>query len=164
MDTFGFSEKQIKNTFVLQQDQKDCGVACLLSLIELYGGENSLETLRELSGTSIEGTTMLGLYQAANKVGFTARGCESDLTSLIAHREPVILHVVIENKWQHYVVCYGFHNNQFVVGDPAKGICYYSKEELLDIWKSKTCLVLTPNDSFIMEKEERIAKNIIHHQ
>ena len=45
--------------------------SCLLSLIQYYGGSNNLEKLRELSGTTKQGTTLLGLYQAANKLGFT---------------------------------------------------------------------------------------------
>lgn len=47
--------------FVLQQDESDCGVACLLSIIRYHGGESSLERLRESSGTSIQGTSLLGL-------------------------------------------------------------------------------------------------------
>ncbi|WP_109301157.1 peptidase domain-containing ABC transporter [Aquimarina sp. AU474] len=158
MNKHMISEKEIKNTLVLQQDQSDCGVACLLSLIKLYKGNHSLEKLRELSGTTKQGTTLLGLFQAANNLGFAARGCESDIQSLIDHKEPVILHVLIDNRLQHYIVCYGYSKNRFIIGDPAKGIRYYSKDELLDIWKSKTCLVLTPNDEFIEEKEEKVAK------
>ncbi|MEA3318143.1 MAG: cysteine peptidase family C39 domain-containing protein, partial [Bacteroidota bacterium] len=62
--------KKIKKTFELQQDQSDCGVACLLSLTKYYGGNISLEKLRELSGTSKQGTPLLGLYQGANQIGF----------------------------------------------------------------------------------------------
>jgi ATP-binding cassette, subfamily C, bacteriocin exporter len=58
---------------ILQHDQSDCGVACLLMLIQYYGGNNSLENLRRLSGTNTTGTTLLGLYQAANQTGFTAQ-------------------------------------------------------------------------------------------
>jgi ATP-binding cassette subfamily B protein len=141
--------KKIKNTHVLQHDQSDCGVACLLSLIQYYEGVNSLEKLRELSGTTKQGTTLLGLYQTANKIGFDAEGNEANIQALIDHNEPLILHLLTEEKLQHYVVCYGYKKNQFVVGDPAKGIVYYSKEELEKIWVYKTCLTLTPNDSFI---------------
>ena len=62
-----FDKKRIKKSVVLQHDQNDCGVACLLSLIRYYGGNQSLEKLREYSGTTRQGTTLLGLYQAANQ-------------------------------------------------------------------------------------------------
>ena len=135
--SFQVSEENIKKTFVLQNDQSDCGVACLLSLIRYYKGNHSLEKLRELSGTTKQGTTLLGLYQAANKLGFSAQGNEADIQSLIDHSTPVILHVLINKNLQHYVVCYGYKNNKFIIGDPAKGILYYTKEELKNIWISK---------------------------
>lgn len=148
------SQKDLEKTFALQQDQSDCGVACLLSLIQYYEGSNSLEKLREISGTTKQGTTLLGLYQAANQLGFTAQGNEADLQAIIDHKEPLILHVVIEERLQHYIICYGYQNNKFIIGDPAKGIIYLTKEELEVIWKSKSCLTLTPNDSFVKSKSQ----------
>ncbi|WP_417368543.1 peptidase domain-containing ABC transporter [Gelidibacter japonicus] len=141
--------KSLQKTFVLQHDQSDCGVACMLSLIRYYGGSNTLEKLRELSGTTKQGTTLLGLYQAASTLGFTAQGNEADIQALIDHKAPLILHVVIEERLQHYVVCYGYKNDKFIIGDPAKGIVSYTKDELESIWKSKTCLTLSPNNDFV---------------
>ncbi|WP_232780464.1 cysteine peptidase family C39 domain-containing protein [Capnocytophaga cynodegmi] len=151
------NQKQITKTFVLQHDQSDCGVACLLSLIRYYGGNNSLEKLREISGTTRQGTTLLGLYQAANQLGFLAEGNEADTQALIDHGEPVILHVVIEERLQHYVICYGYQNGKFLIGDPAKGINELSPNELDKIWISKTCLVLSPTETF--QKEEITKKS-----
>ncbi len=153
-----FNKKQLQKTFVLQHDQSDCGVACLLSIVKFYEGNQSLEKLRELSGTTKQGTTLLGLYQGANRIGFDAQGCEADVQALIDHPSPVILHVVIDERLQHYVICYGCKNDKFVIGDPAKGITYYTKEELQKIWKSKTCLTLSPNKDFIKIKDDRLAK------
>jgi ATP-binding cassette subfamily B protein len=149
----------LQKIFTLQQDQSDCGVACLASLVRYYGGFTTLENLRKLSGTNVIGTTMLGLYHAANNIGFTADGCESDIKVLVSHGQPCILHVVIENKQEHYVVCFGTlsptdlqkkngESPRFIIGDPAKGLIYLSQIELERIWKSKTCLVLEPNDGF----------------
>ncbi len=152
------SIKKIKKTFILQQDQSDCGVACLKSLVNFYDGEIKLEKLRELSGTSKQGTTLLGLYQAANSIGFDAEGNEADIQSIIDHGTPLILHVLIDKKLQHYVVCYGFENNQFIIGDPAKGVVFYTKEALNTIWISKTCLTLNPNKDFIKKSENKSEK------
>lgn len=148
--------KHIEKTHTLQLDQSDCGVACLMSLIKLYGGTNSIEKLRELSGTTRQGTTMLGLYQVANKIGFTAEGCEADINALIEHKQPVILHVVIENQLQHYVVCYEYDIEKgFLIGDPAKGIYYLKENELDKIWISKSCLTLEPNNAFVKAEYEK---------
>lgn len=152
------NQKLITNTHILQQDQSDCGVACLLSLIQYYEGDNSLEKLRELSGTTMQGTTLLGLYQAACQLGFEASGNEADIHTLIDHNEPLILHVIIENHLQHYVVCYGYENDKFIIGDPSKGIINYTKEDLSTIWKSKTCLTLKPSKYFVKASETKKSK------
>lgn len=149
--------KYIKKTHVLQLDQSDCGVACLLSLINYYDGEASLEHLRKLSGTSKQGTTLLGLYQAAQEVGFDAQGNEADIQALIDHNEPLILHVIIEERLQHYVVCYGYSGTSFVIGDPGKGVYELTKQQLEDIWQSKTCLTLKPNPQF--QKKSNLKKS-----
>lgn len=152
------NQKLIHKTHVLQHDQSDCGVACLLSLIQYYEGSNSLEKLRELSGTTKQGTTLLGLYQAANQLGFTAQGNGADIQAIIDHKEPLILHVLIEEKLQHYVVCYGYENEKFIIGDPAKGIINLAKEELEKIWVSKTCLTLSPNEKFVKALNKKQSK------
>lgn len=148
--------KHIQKTHTLQLDQSDCGSACLLSIIKFYEGNSSLEKIRELSGTTKQGTTLLGLYQAANQLGFTADGCEADIQTLIEHKKPVILHVVIENQLQHYIVCYKYNEKEgFYIGDPGKGIYTLSISELEKIWLSKTCLIIEPNHHFITEKTQR---------
>jgi ATP-binding cassette subfamily B protein len=149
------NQNLIHKTHVLQHDQSDCGVACLLSIIQYYRGSESLEKLRELSGTTKQGTTLLGLFQAANQLGFTARGNEADIQAVIDHKEPLILHVVIEERLQHYVVCYGFKEDKFIIGDPARGVTTYTKEELENIWQSKTCLTLTPNSDFVKTETQK---------
>lgn len=150
--------KHIEKTFSLQKDLTDCGVGCLQSLVQYYGGSISLETLREKSGTSKTGTTLLGLHQCANSIGFDAEGCEADTEALMQHGTPVILHVIIDQKFEHYVICYSYHpfkNNQFLIGDPAKGLEYWTREYLEEVWRSKTCLTLIPNTTF--QKKEQTA-------
>lgn len=151
------SKKELNDIVVLQQDQAGCGVACLLTLIRYYGGDSSLERLRELSGTSIQGTSLLGLYQAAKSVGFEVEGCESDAPNLIVHEEAVILHVLLENKLEHYVVCFGYENERFVIFDPSKGLCYYTANELEQVWESHVCLTLSPTERF--EKKTHISNS-----
>jgi len=126
-----------------------------------------LENIRLLSGTNTTGTTLLGLYQAANSLGFSAEGCEADIKALSEHGKPCILHVTIDNNMQHYVVCYGLtpfsyrevrSDEMFLIGDPVKGMSYYTKEELDAIWQSKACLILEPDDTFIKAKDQSRAK------
>ncbi len=147
------NDKLIRLTHCLQQDQSDCGVACLRSILRYQGGDKSLESLRELSGTTKQGTTMLGLYLASEQLGFDAKGCEGDFDFLRQLSNPVILHVILDNSLQHFVVCYGIRSEKFVIGDPAKGIVELSEIALADIWKSKSFLELIPTGDIEQVKQ-----------
>lgn len=159
-----------KKTFVRQQGQSDCGVACLLSVLRYYGGDSSLETLRVQSGTDTQGTSLLGLVQGAEKQGLNAEAFEAEnLEVLKEFSSPIILQVLIDNRLAHYVVLYGVRvsnsnkittpdlENQattYVVGDPAKGVIEMAESELAKIWQSKMLIIIEPNETFISTNED----------
>ena len=153
------NKKHINKTFTKQLDQSDCGVACLASVIKYYGGSASLEKLREESGTTKQGTTLLGLYQACPAFHLKAEALEAEgLHNLKEVEFPVILHVVIDEKLQHYVVCYGQQDGNFIIGDPSKGIVHYTAAELDKIWQSKALLTLALTKSFVKSEETKADK------
>ena len=55
------NKKNIERTGVRQVDETDCGVCCLLSLLRYYGGDNTIEKIRRISGTSRTGTKVVNL-------------------------------------------------------------------------------------------------------
>ena len=147
--------KAVRRKSVFQHDSSDCGVACLVSVINYLGGSSTIEKIRKQSGTGQSGTTLLGLYQASVRCGLDATGYEADINDIIDYKEILILHVTLNNGLQHYIVSYGFENGTFVIWDPAKGIEFLSPGDLEKIWISKKCLGLKPGTSFIREKENK---------
>lgn len=141
-------DKRYHRAFVRQQDQSDCGVACLAALARYYGGRLSLERLRELSGTDKDGTSLLGLYQSAQQVGFSVEAFEGDVESLKALEQTSILHIVLPDQRQHYIIFYGFDGRHFIISDPERGILRWTPEELEERWASKALITLRPNDQF----------------
>jgi ABC-type bacteriocin/lantibiotic exporter with double-glycine peptidase domain len=151
--------KDFKNTFVLQHDRSDCGVACLASIIQYHGGEANIETLRKASGTSLRGTTLLGLMQGAQQHGMNAAGMEAEcIENLRELKEPAILHVVVEEKLEHYVVYYPMKAGNLkspthhIIGDPARGILEIDEYKLNKIWRRRALLTLSPTEKFKQKK------------
>lgn len=144
---------KIEQSFQLQQSQNSCGLACIISIAKLYGKTVNEEQLKINSGTTIEGTTVLGLREAARSINFVADGFKGDIKTLKELDCLVILHTINENIFTHFVVCYGYNPKscQFVIGDPAKGVCFYSEEELKIIWKSNILLTIRPNSHFFKD-------------
>ena len=123
-------KKVAKRSFEFQQDESDCGVAALSSIIQFHGGYVPLERLRAQSGTSTSGTTMLGLLQAGNQAGFITEAYEGTMEELKKLTSPTLLHILKYETIEHYVVCYQFDGVNFLVGDPEDGIKTIGYREL----------------------------------
>jgi ATP-binding cassette, subfamily C, bacteriocin exporter len=157
---------KIKNSFILQEENSDGGIACLASIINFYDGEVHMDKIRDVSGTQLEGTTMLDLYQAAQHAGFTVEGLQAeDVKSLMDLRSPVIINVITNVSLQNFFIYYGYNQDQdaCIIGDPEKGIVNYSLHELDKVWQTKSLLKLTPNENFIKKivKKDRKKRFLI---
>ncbi|ESS16367.1 putative ABC transporter ATP-binding protein [Streptococcus mutans PKUSS-LG01] len=76
--------------------------------------------MRELAKTSKEGTTALGIVEAAKKMKFETRAIKADM-SLFDVEDipyPFIVHIVKDGKLQHYYVVYGQEKEKVIIGDP----------------------------------------------
>jgi ABC-type bacteriocin/lantibiotic exporter with double-glycine peptidase domain len=144
----------VKKTFTKQYSQFYCGLACLTSIVKYHGGETTQEKLRDISGTTLQGTSLLGLYQSAKKLGFEVNAYEADIENLKKIEVPVILHILKDGNLEHYVVCYGYVDRKFILGDPGWGIIEYREEELEAVWKSKAMLLLKPGKDFIRKENQ----------
>ncbi len=150
--------RKISKTFVRQHSRFYCGLACLESVIRFYGGSTTQDKLQSISGTTLNGTSLLGLYQSALNQGFDAGGYEATTEILKKLDAPVILHTVTAEGWEHFVVCYGYTNEKFIIGDPAQGVIFMTEPEVEVIWKSKALLKLMPGRNFKSREMERSKK------
>ena len=130
---------------VLQDDLKDCGVCSLLSIIRYYNGNISKEYLRELTNTTKEGVSALNLLRASRELGFEAYGIKGKLKDLNDKILPVIAHVIVDEKYPHFVVVYkiNYKKNQVLVMDPAIGFSSYSFPNFMKI-STSYYLVMKP--------------------
>lgn len=155
-----------RKKMILQKDASDCGVVCLQNILAEYKINISLEVLREKSGTNEQGTTLLGLYQAAVELGFLPVGAEATgMKELEQVKYPCILHLTMEDMRRHYVVYYPHvksrlqdSEKQFVIGDPAIGVKIWTAEQLEKRWQSKTILLLEPDEKLMKQTSVRQSK------
>ncbi len=107
---------------IKQHDVTDCGAACLASVAAHYRLGLPIARIRQLAGTDQRGTNLLGLMQAAEKLGFTCRGVRAEEEALKTEAEfPAIAHVVVRKQLHHFVVVYKVTDKYVQVMDPATG-------------------------------------------
>lgn len=139
---------------VIQHDQTDCGAACLASVAKHYRFYVPIAKVRLLAGTDKLGTNMLGLINAAKKLGFEAKGVKATIDSLFKIPLPAIAHVVVDGKLQHYVVIYQITKTRITLMNPSDG--KLTKMKLIDFEKTWTgaLLILLPSEHFQESTEQ----------
>ncbi|MDR7209345.1 peptidase domain-containing ABC transporter [Flavobacterium piscis] len=113
-----------------QADRKDCGPTCLKIIAKHYGKTIRIQELRDISETTREGSNLLYLSDAAEKIGFRTLGVKLDLERLQEAPLPCVLHW---NK-NHYVVLYRIKKGTYYISDPAFGLIEYNKKDFLKFW------------------------------
>ncbi|WP_299519441.1 peptidase domain-containing ABC transporter, partial [Winogradskyella sp.] len=113
-----------------QTEAKDCGPTCIKIIAKHYGKTINTQELRQLSETTREGSSLMGISDAAESIGFRSLGIKLAFNKLLEAPLPSIVHW---NK-NHYVVVYKIKNDTVYVSDPAHGLITYGKQEFLKHW------------------------------
>ncbi len=135
-----------------QRDFKDCGPTCLKIIAKYYGKVINIQELRDFSETTRQGSNLLFLSDAAEKIGFRSLGVKVSLELLEEAPLPCILHW---NK-EHYVVLYEIEkykkrtvknifkkkkhytndNTEYVfkISDPGFGLLEYNQTDFIKFW------------------------------
>lgn len=133
---------------VKQRDITDCGAACLASVAANYHLKLPVARIRQLASTDKKGTNVLGMVEAAEKLGFEAKGVKGSFDSLFKIPKPAIAHVVIKEVLYHYVVIYKTTDKYIEVMDPADGQMHRkTHEEFKKEWTGVLVLLL-PSEEF----------------
>jgi ATP-binding cassette, subfamily C, bacteriocin exporter len=140
----------MKKKFVCikQHDSSDCGAACLASIAWYYNLRQPLSVIRGFASTDARGTNVLGIVQAAEKLGFAAKGVRGNQQALADIVLPAIAHLAHENRMQHFVVVYAATRTHITIADPALGISRVPLDEFLKIWTG-VLILLSPSPNFV---------------
>ncbi|MGV2828117.1 peptidase domain-containing ABC transporter [Myxosarcina sp. GI1(2024)] len=147
----------MKYQLVKQYSEEDCGAACLASIAKYYNRFFTLNRIREAVGTGQLGTTLLGLRQGSEILGFNARSVKAS-AQMFDRINEVPLPAIIHWQGAHWVVLYGYKGGKFIVADPAVGIRYLEKQSLLKGWQDGVMLLLEPDVSRFWSQEDDKAK------
>ena len=152
-----------------QTEAKDCGPTCIKIIAKYYGKIINTQQLRTLSETTREGSSLLGLSEAVESMGFRSLGVKLSFTKLLEAPLPCIVHW---NK-NHYVVVYKIKKGIIYISDPAHGLITYTKDEFIKHWignnadkntEEGIALLVEPTPKFYQEefdKDEPFGFNFI---
>jgi len=147
-----------------QLDSSDCGPTCLRMITKYYGKNYSAQYLRELSFITREGVSMLGISDAAEKIGFRTMGAQLTLEQL---RSQATLPCILHWNQRHFVVCYKIKDDKYYIADPGSKKVQFKESELATCWLSTkndgkrvgTALIIEPGPEFYDRADEEDREN-----
>lgn len=145
--------------FVHQHDSMQCGIACLQMICKYFGKSYSSSYISNYCFATTEGVSMLGISEAAVKLGLIPQCGKIALDDLIHETLPCIVH------WNqnHFVVLYKVKKGTvFYIADPGKGIIKYSRDQFASHWvtidtrgeKKGIAMFLKPSSEFGKQDEK----------
>ena len=117
--------------FFRQSDAMMCGVTCIQMICKYYGERYNQKFLSDICYASKEGVSLLGIRDAAVKIGLYTISGRLTIDELSSATLPCILH------WNqnHFVVLYKVKKRQkFYIADPGKGLITYTMDEFKQHW------------------------------
>lgn len=144
-----------KGVKIKQHDITDCGAACLASISAFYGLQLPISKIRQMASTDRKGTNVLGLVEAAQKLGFDVKAVKSKLPDgknntapLSQIPTPAIAHVIKQGKLLHYVVVYGVRKDRIRIMDPGTGELDWMPLSTFNEEWTGILVLLMPKDNF----------------
>lgn len=140
--------EKMRYTYVKQHDATDCAAACLAMVCLHYKKETTITRLRDMMGTDLKGTNMLGLDKCASALGFVTQAVRVDKEGFLSkYTLPAIANVITKEGMTHFVVVFKITKKYVIIGDPAKDLM---RVEIDEFYKTFTgaMLILKPNNKF----------------
>jgi len=130
--------------FYRQLDTFDCGPTCLQMISKFYGKKYDLDFLRDECFITREGVSLLGISQAAEKIGLRTLMVKVSLELL---KEECPLPAILHWDQEHFVVLYKIKKKrsfnlknksyfQYVIADPSHGIAKINESDFLKGWQT----------------------------
>lgn len=137
-----------KNIKIKQHDITDCGAACLASICAHYGLQFPVARIRQYAFTDQKGTNVLGLIEAANKLGLSAKGVKARFEALKIVPKPTIAHVIVNQQLQHFIVIYKVEKEHIVYMDPADGRMHKVENYDFERMWTGVLVLMEPEETF----------------
>ncbi|WP_373831132.1 peptidase domain-containing ABC transporter [Bacteroides heparinolyticus] len=137
-----------RNIKIKQHDITDCGAACLASICAHYGLQFPVARIRQYAFTDQKGTNVLGLIEAANKLGLSAKGVKARFEALKIVPKPTIAHVIVNQQLQHFIVIYKVEKEHIVYMNPADGRMHKVENYDFERMWTGVLVLMEPEETF----------------
>lgn len=143
--------------FIEQMQQTECGLCCAGMLMNYYGYNISISSLRAENDIGRDGSSLLQVKNLLKKHGFDVKVYRTVFEGLKELKEPAII------LWEHrhYIVLKKICRNKVKVIDPEYGTLTYSIEEFREGFSGFAICAQPAENMPEPEPKQKFSKNII---
>ena len=152
---------------VRQNSYKDCGVACLISIMRYFGVDPPYEEVAYYLRLNKDGTNAYNIINGSANYGFDGYGIHYTYEEIMSNKVslPIICHT-IKNNMYHFIVVYEVNKNNLLIMDPASNTHKISLNDFKNIYLGTSIVIYPIKKIDKLNKRESllkfISKYIIH--
>lgn len=114
----------------LQDEEKACGAYCIAMILRYYGYQEELKKIKQKARLNQNGISILGIIECFKTYQIEAKAYQATLEDIhVSVQYPCILYMVYDDVG-HFVVLYERKDDEYIVGDPARGLISIYQEEM----------------------------------
>lgn len=114
----------------LQDEEKACGAYCILMILKYYHFHDEIKNIKRKARLNHNGISIKGMIECLKSYQIEAIGYQASLEDLSTQVSfPCILYMIYEGLG-HFVVLYEIRDDEYIIGDPARGLISLYLEEM----------------------------------
>ena len=131
-----------KRLVINQYGEKDCGPACLLSIMRYYNVDASLDEVSYILKTDKNGTNAYNIINGSRTFGFDGYGIHYSYEDIVNGKInfPIICHTLVDNMY-HFIVVYGVKKKYLEIMDPSSNIHKINKSDFKKIYLNTSIVI-----------------------
>lgn len=125
----------------LQDEEKSCGAYCIDMILKYYHFYDEIKNIKKKARLNQNGISIRGMIECLKSYQIEAKAYEATLEDVVREVKcPCILYMIYDGIG-HFVVLYEIKDEEYIIGDPAKGLVKMYIEEMNEHYGQRVILI-----------------------
>ena len=125
----------------LQDEEKSCGAYCIDMILKYYHFYDEIKNIKKKARLNQNGISIRGMIECLKSYQIEAKAYEATLEDIVREVKcPCILYMIYDGIG-HFVVLYEIKDEEYIIGDPAKGLVKMYIEEMNEHYGQRVILI-----------------------
>lgn len=125
----------------LQDEEKSCGAYCIDMILKYYHFYDEIKNIKKKARLNQNGISIRGMIECLKSYQIEAKAYEATLEGIVREVKcPCILYMIYDGIG-HFVVLYEIKDEEYIIGDPAKGLVKMYIEEMNEHYGQRVIVI-----------------------